>query len=235
VVTSGPACDHWRGLLAEDAVGVLGGRDRVGLQEHLAGCAGCRAEAIELAQVRAALDHIGPSAAEGLRLSPDDEPEDARTRSLDAAVARILAESPATPTDAPELQVPTGRRSPLLLPVLAVAAAVLVAVGALLAAGPGGPRTRTLTLTGTGGTRATAVLTAESWGTSVRLSDPAGPARQVMTVSMATEYGKPWVTGSYNSGTGHGSTVTLACALPFDRISSITVSDATGRTILHGT
>jgi hypothetical protein len=120
------------------------------------------------------------------------------------------------------------------LPVLAVAAAVILIVGIFGLTRPSVPVTRTVALTGAGGAHATAVLTAESWGTSVTLTEPATRWGQLLTVSMAGYDGSPWNAGSYWATTSHGVTVTMACALQINRIRSIAVTDTAGHTVLTG-
>jgi len=122
----------------------------------------------------------------------------------------------------------------VLVPVLAVAAAVLLVVGSVGLARADHPVTRTVALSGPDGVHATAVLTAESWGTSVTLTQPAARWGQVLTVSMATDYGHPWNAGSYWAATDHAVTVTLACALPVDRIRTIAVTGTGGGVVLAG-
>jgi hypothetical protein len=121
-----------------------------------------------------------------------------------------------------------------LVAVVSMAAAVLLVLGAVSLTRPSGPETRSIALSGAGGAHATAVLTAESWGTSVTLTQPAARWSQVLTVSMAGAYGSPWNAGSYWVTTSHGVTVTLACALSIDRIKMVAVTDSTGRTVMVG-
>ncbi len=248
VVTSATGCERFRGLLAEDALGGLDDGSRAVLQTHLDVCSGCRADAAELSETVGALAWVGPALAEELA-RPDTPVSDAvPTGDLDAAVAEILARDGSTdadtagdadargthrPAPAP-VSARRGRGRRVLAPVLAVAAVALLVVGSLGLAGHGSPATRTVALSGPGGGRATAVLTSESWGTSVRLTTPGGQANRVLTVSMTTEYGRSWNAGSYRAVASHGVTVTLACALPVDQIRTIAVTDAGGQVVLTG-
>ena len=229
VVTTAPGCERFRGLLAEV---VLRGPEATadpGLPAHLVGCAMCRTERDELARAAGALAWVDPGVAAELGRSGRPVPADGPTPALDAAVAGILAIAPGRgPSRGPRPR----RRTRVLVSVLA-AAALVVAVAVGLSWGPA-PTTRIVVLSGPGGAHATAVLTAEAWGTSVALTQPAARWGQVLTVSMSADHGYPWGAGSYWAGTSHGVTVTLACALPVDRIRTITVTDAGGRVVLSG-
>ncbi len=234
-MTSGTECERYRGLLAADAVGGLDDEiERAGLEAHLGGCADCRADADDVTWAAGALAWIGPTVAEELARTGAADPEVAPTGALDAAVAGILAGHGTSGVDDGGAPGPRSRhRLRVLVPVLAVAASLLV-VGAFGLVGHHRPPTRSVAMTGPGGGRATAVLTAESWGTSITLTDPARRASQVLTVSMTTEYGRLWNAGSYRVTASHGVTVTVACALPIDQIRTIAVTDAGGRVVLAG-
>jgi hypothetical protein len=117
--------------------------------------------------------------------------------------------------------------------VLAVAAAiVLVVAAALTLAAPDVHGSRQVILTGPGGARASAVLTAESWGTSVTLTDPGLHRGQVLDVAMRSDYGPAWAAGSYHDSSSGGVTVTFACALPMQQIRTISVTDPRGDVVL---
>jgi hypothetical protein len=235
VVTPDPACERFRGLLAERAVGRPSPDEATELDAHLAGCAGCRSDAVEVARAAGALAWISPAVADELVHSGGTGDDVAPTVALDAAVAGILSGGPPSPAAGP---TPTGdgrtRRQRVLAPLVAVAAAALLVSAGVAASGHGSPVTRTVELAGPSGARATAVLTAEAWGTSVTVTDPAGRADQVLSVAMTTEYGHRWDVGSYRVTTSHGATVTVACALPVDQIRTIDVTDATGHVVLAG-
>ena len=132
------------------------------------------------------------------------------------------------------MRSPPRRLAKVLVPVLAVAAAGLLVVGAVGLSRHAAPTTRSVALSGPGGAHASAVLTAETWGTSVTLTQPAERWGEVLTVSMASDYGQPWNAGSYWVGTSRGVTVVLACALPVDRIRTIAVTGARGEVVLAG-
>jgi hypothetical protein len=220
-----PGCEHWRGILAMGAVGQSAPDDGA-LRSHLDGCPDCRAKAVELQQTAGVLALIGQSVADGLGTVDDGAVHPAPTVSLDAAVARILAGD-----DVPEPQ-PVPRRRRLLTPVLAAAATVVVVLGALTLAAPDAHGSRAVALSGPDGARASAVLTGESWGTSVILTDPGLHRGQVLEVAMRTEYGRSWAAGSYHDSSAGGVTVTFACALPLEQIRTISVTDSQGAVVL---
>jgi hypothetical protein len=151
--------------------------------------------------------------------APMEEP---RPATLDAEVLDMLSEMDHR-----------ARRRHLVLAAAAVAAVVVAVVATLglLHAAPAG--SRTVALHGQGGNYGTALLVPEPWGTSIRLSDHGAPVSRELTVSMRTEYGGRWVAGSYRSREAEATHVTLACALPLQQISSISVTDTSGRVVLH--
>ncbi len=226
-MTSLNDCEHWRGQLALEAVGHVDVASHGDLLKHLDECALCHSEAIELAQAAGTLALVDPEVAELIGQSGEVIVDDGRTSSLDAPFAGVLA-SGGEPREARLPRFP--RR--LIASVLAVAVAALVVVGAISLSGHGANGSHTLTLVGSQGSRATAVLTPEAWGTSVALSGPAERSSQILNVSMTTVWGRPWAVGSYRATTAHGVTVTLACALPLNQIRSISVTDASGHVVL---
>lgn len=247
VVTPGSGCAQFRGLLAEEAVGRLAPRGRVDLDAHLAGCAACRADADDVSRAAGALAWVGPAVADELSRTDGVGTEVVPTGALDAAVAGILAGggrarslTPPGPGQVADTRSTAGGQGNRnlrlrgLAPIMAVAAATLLVAGVFTAMGHGAAVTRSVDLAGPSGSHATAVLTAEAWGTSVTLTDPARRSDQVLTVSMAADYGYAWVVGSYRVTSSHGVTVTLACALPADRIRTIAVTDAAGHVVLTG-
>ena len=226
----GNVCERFRGLLAEDVLVGIDGSLRVELGDHLEGCPECRADADGLARAAGALAWVDPAVSEELGRLDESEPGTEPTRALDLAVAEILARDT---SDAALAHRPRRMRR-AVVPVLAVAAAVLLVVGGVSLSRTGAPVTRSVALSGPGGAHATAVLTAQTWGTSVTLTEPAARWGQVLTVSMAGDYGRPWNAGSYWVTTSRGVKVTLACALSIDRIRTISVSDSAGRVVLAG-
>jgi hypothetical protein len=207
-------CEHWRGLVAMAVVGQIEAEDRVALAAHLDGCAECRQAARELEPLGALLGSADPTTADEAVLSP----------ALEAAVLERL-----------RAEARRARRQRLTRRTLAAAAAVVVAVGgvvaglALSAPAPG----RTLVLGGPAGVTARATLTPEPWGTQVTLSASGQPPGQVFTVAMRTAQGRWWEAGSYRTVAGRDVVVRLACAVPTGQIAALYVEDGQGRTVLR--
>jgi predicted anti-sigma-YlaC factor YlaD len=70
---SSPACGRLRILLGAFVLGGLRGREEALVKAHLAGCAQCRAEYQELAEVPALLDLITAEKAADAGELPDQE------------------------------------------------------------------------------------------------------------------------------------------------------------------
>jgi hypothetical protein len=216
--------EHWRGLLAMDAVGQLNEADREDLRAHVDGCLQCQADSHDLSSVVGALALVDGSTM-GDPLVPVAQPmEDLRPATLDTAVMKMFSEVDTSGRT---------RRRHLAWAAAAVAAAVIVIIGALglLHLAPAG--SRTVALHGQGGNYGTALLVPEAWGTTIQLSDHSEPISRDLVVSMRTEYGSQWVAGSYRSTAAGELKVTLACALPIQQISSISVTDTSGHMVLH--
>ena len=224
IVTAEVDHEHWSGLLAMDAVGQLDEVDLAGLRAHVAGCAQCQTDRPELCGVVDALALVdGSTMGDAVAPIGQSDPE-VRPATLDAAVLTMLA--------GVDRRRWTHRRQ-LAWAAAAVAAGVIVVIGVLGFLHQAPPGSRTVALRGHGGNHATAVLVPEAWGTTIQLSDQGDPASRDLTVSMRTEYGSQWVAGSYRSIRGGNLKVTLACALPIQQIDSISVTDGSGRTVLH--
>jgi hypothetical protein len=127
---------------------------------------------------------------------------------------------------------PRRRAAAGLLVVLGVAAAVSVLVSTLWAQPRSGTATRVVALAGAGGARASVVLVAEPWGTSltIRESGPSTPGTYL--VSMAASGGRWWAAGSYRSKGAEPISATMACAVAITSISEIRVTDPAGQVVL---
>lgn len=216
--------EHWSGLLAMDAVGHLDEADREGLRAHVDDCLQCQADSHDLSSVIGALALVDGSTMADPLVLVDQPMEDSRSATLDAAVMKTFSDGD-----------PSGRarRRHLAWAAAAVAAAAVVVIGALglLHLAPAG--SRTVALHGQGGNSGTALLVPEPWGTRIQLSDHGEPIGRDLIVSMRTEYGSQWVAGSYRSAAAGELKVTLACALPIQQISSISVTDTSGHVVLQ--
>jgi hypothetical protein len=224
-----PDYEHWKGLLALEAVGQLDRADRSELVAHTGGCRECREDRADLAAVVRALDLID-GAIFGQTYSLEGAPEQVSEASAarDTAGLTLLT----NPRPGSSGGGGTIRRS-LLVTMTAVAAIAVVVVGALALSGHPSLPTRTVALHGHDGAYGTAVLVAKPWGTSIDLSDRGQRSRQILTVSMQAEYGRAWTAGSFNSGDAGGVRVTLACALPIRQIRRVVVMNSSGNEILH--
>lgn len=212
-------CAPWKGLLALQAAGRSGAHEAQTLDDHLATCAGCRAEAEDLACVARALSALGDE--QWQRLAARDDPG-------------------ADPVpDAQPSVLPTRRQRRTRTRVLVASAVVgaIVVTMALLVVGRGGPAapTRTVALVGQPGVRATVALSAQGGGTAATLDVAGEPAGRVFTVTMGSGSGGWWVAGSYRTTGAPGSQVVhLSCGLAPDRITGVWVSDQAGRVVLSG-
>jgi len=209
-------CEHFRGLIALDAIGQLPEPERAGLGAHTDGCRDCRTEARELQE----LSEMLPMAD----ISRVDEAEIPRDLS-GSVLSRLRAEARRE------------RRTRMLrYTVGGAAAAAIVALSLALAFG-GGAATpgaaRTMALTGERGVTASVRLTPESWGTSLRIEESGQRVGEVLWVSMRTTSGTWWEAGTYRSVAGRPVQVDLACALGMSDIRSVWVRDSKGHVVLH--
>jgi hypothetical protein len=205
-----------------EAVGQLDDGDRADLRAHIDGCPPCQTDRHELSRVVGALARVDGPMPGDLFVPADLSKEAARPATLDADVLEMLSAMDSR-----------SRRRHLAWVAGAVAAVVVAVVGTLGLLHPAPAGSRTVALHGRGGNYGTALLVPEPWGTSIRLSDHGEPIDRELVVSMRTEYGGQWVAGTYRSKEAGEMNVTLACALPVQQISSISVTDTSGRMVLH--
>lgn len=212
-MTSDDACRSLKGALAMRALG-RSDRDDLALDEHLAMCASCRAELVDLRTVAAALVHAG-----GLTVGDDvGPPEDLPVRIVEAVHAQST--------------VPPGRRRGVLLAVAAAVLVVAIGVVALVATGDDEPVTAiTVELDGQPGVTGWAELHDQRWGTEVVLHTEGLDAERVYWL---------WVTGSDGDrvtagtfvGTGNTMQAVLAAAVPTSDARRIWLTDADDNVIL---
>jgi len=206
-------CDHFKGLLALDAIGRLPGPEHLGLVAHLDGCRACRADEHELEELSASL-----ASADFSNLYEEQMPGSL----FGAVLGRLRAEARRE------------RRTRNLRYVLGgTAAAAAVALGLALSLGGTVPAGRTVALTGGRGVHASLRLTSEAWGTSLHIEESGERGGQVFWVSMRTTSGTWWNAGSYRTVSGRAVQVDLACALGLANIRSLWVRDSTGHVVLH--
>jgi len=213
---SGAACEQWRGAIAVDALGALEPDERLGLLAHLDGCAECRETARELAQTASVLAFA-------------DREEVRQTASVPPALAeRVLG---SLHDDALAAR---RRRRARVGGVLAAVGAIAASLAILLAIGqPARSSGRTEVLSGPAtAATASAVLSAQPWGTAISFTEHGLATGGVFRVDMRTSSGAWWTAGSITGVAGHTVTASMSCYVPLHRITGIRVTDAAGRTIL---
>jgi predicted anti-sigma-YlaC factor YlaD len=205
-------CDQTKGLIALDIVGQLPEAERPALLAHLEGCEECREDERQLRPLVEGLE-----AAEVDRVDDEAVPHDLSTAVLGDLSARSRKR----------------RRAARIRYALVATAAAAVLVIALVLVGGSGHTTETAALVGTPGVKASAQLTAESWGTAVSIEESAQRAGQVMWVSMSTSSGTWWDSGTYRAVAGQTVHVTLACALNLHDIEYLDVRNSSGKVVLR--
>jgi len=206
--------EHWQGLMALEVVGQLDGDQRVALDAHADQCDSCRDERRAMASLSQAMEGADPD-----RIDPAAVPlplEQAVLGFLHGAERRMLV---------------TKRRRHVLVGAAAAACLVLLGLGLSAAGGSSGTALR---LSGNGAVSAGAVLSAESWGTSVRLTETDPRATTMLTVWMRTAGGSWWEAGTYRVSRGRSVDVTMACAVPTPQITGLWIRNPEGRTVLQG-
>jgi hypothetical protein len=207
-------CERWRGDLALASMGGLDAGEKLALDAHLAGCSECRQELAELESVIKAL-----ALADPVQVDPGFQREP-RTRSP----------RPPIPVPVPVPPLQARRRFRWALGGLGVAA--VLAGASLLWLGPLSAHAITIPLRGTKDVQATAVLTAEHWGTDVSLQVAGQPAGGVYHVSMESTAGTWWQAGSYHAEKG-AVHVELACGVNPTKVDRIWIENSSGQVVLH--
>ncbi len=233
-------CTEWRGLMAMDAIGRVSAEESRRLEEHLARCEACRADALEVRGAAQALTRLdrgsvgrqqvgtapGPTLA--LAVLPAEEGPAEEGPAEEGPAEEGKAEDPVGP-----LGLRGGHRRRWVA-VGTVAAAAVVAVAFLLSRSPV-PPARTVALSGQPGVQASISLSGQKWGTRATLRESGQAGGQVLTVSMQAVSGRWWVAGSYRTlGGRRPVTVVLSCAVPAKEVTAVWVRDAQGHTVLDG-
>jgi hypothetical protein len=203
-----PNCERWRGDLAMAAVARLDGAGQRALTAHLDGCPSCRRELVELDSITKSLALADPS-----RVEP--QPEKA---AASWPAARLTA-----------WRLPRARWAALGgVALAAVAAATFFWVSG------GASSPISVSLHGAHGARATAVLSAEHYGTEVSLLVAGQTPGAVYHVSMESSSGTWWQAGSYRAtrGTEH---VELACGVAPNKVDQIWIENSSGEVVLQAT
>lgn len=189
------------------AVGRLDGSERRALTAHLDGCPSCRSELVELESTTKSLALADPA-----RVEPRLE----------------TAPGPRSGARPIRWRLP---RAPWALGGLAL---VGVAAAALFWLSGGSANPVTVSLHGPQGARATAILSAEHYGTQVSLSVADQTPGAVYHVSMESRSGTWWQAGSYRGtkGTEH---VDLACGVAPQKVDQIWIENSSGEVVLQAT
>lgn len=198
-------CERWRGDLAMAAVGRLDGSERRALSAHLDVCPSCRSELAELETTTKSLALADPARVE------------TRPRSVPGrkAGARLLGWC-----------LPRARWALGGAGLVAVAAATLF----WLSGAPSSPIS--VSLHGSEGARATAVLSAERYGTEVSLLVAGQTPGAVYHVSMESRSGIWWQAGSYRAIRGPEH-VQLACGVASKQVDQIYIENSSGEVVLQ--
>ncbi|HUY08127.1 MAG TPA: hypothetical protein VMW80_01575 [Candidatus Dormibacteraeota bacterium] len=203
-------CERWRGELALASTSRLDADEQLALDAHLSACSECRRDLGELESVIKELALADPVQVDpGFRVRPSGGPA-------------------LPPGPVPALRPKRRRRWAL---GGAGVVAVLAAAG-LLWLGPRSAQGITIPLRGTKDVQATAVLTAQHWGTDLSLQVAGQPAGGVYHVSMESRAGTWWQAGSYHSENGSVH-VELACGVNPTKVDRIWIEDSSGRVVLH--
>ncbi len=212
-------CDVGPADLGPLLLGALPPAEHRRVEDHLALCPGCRAEAAELRPV------VGLMAEAAATVELDGRGAD-QPALQDGALERLLA--------AVDAERPGVRRRPARpwrLPAVAAAATVLVAglvTGGLALVGRGG-QDRVVTLTGVAGAHASARLDQRSWGTAVTLEAAGLRPGTAYGAWLAYPDGRRVGAGTFVAQPDGSATVDLSAALPLDQTATI------GVTVLGGT
>jgi hypothetical protein len=206
-------CESWRDAIADDAFNQLDPGRTLGLRAHLEGCSTCRAVSAEMHETHAALAFADPDAVAESGPVPS---------ALSEHVLRTLRRNG---------RAARQRRGAAAFATAAVAVLVAVGVLHLVTSGPTAPTSRAISLVGGAGAHGSAVLTAESWGSSLQLHEW-GASRGLYTVNMESDQGTWWVAGTFQVKTDGAVEITMGCAVPENEVAVINVRDTGGHVVL---
>jgi hypothetical protein len=210
-------CEKWHEAIAMRQFGDLSANEGAGLFAHLEGCADCQGVAKEFAQTHHLLSYVDPAAV---------APTAAVPAQLTDKVLRDLRRGGTLQR--------RRRRATLTAAVgVGLIAASLIFAGLFSGSTVAKPNTqRTLALRGLTAVRASAVLSARPWGTSLTMHEQGLPGGNVYTVSMRTAKGTWWIAGTYRSVAGQTVDATMSCAVPLDKITGLRVLNSAGTIVL---
>lgn len=212
-----PLCEERRGDLALYALGQLPLDELATLESHLASCAGCRRELVELEETRDLLEYVHDVETLGV---------------LEGRAPRAVTWAPTFAAPARTWRHPRLLASALWVSVATVLVVALVAVA--LRSEPAGAQ-RTLALRGAAGAQGVVQLHREPWGTSLTLSETGLAPGHTYRVSMRASYGTWWTAGTYYVAGHSTSQVTMACAAALGSITEVRVETTRGVSVLRST
>ncbi len=204
------SCRDWRLLLGAYALGDLAEEERLGLEAHLEGCPGCRAEAESLGSVARLLPLADPDRFSGP--APQPSPELGR---------RIAA------TIGGEQRLTVRRRRWRLglgLSGAAAAAAAVLALWVLPGGGGGGnPEQRVEFSSLPAGVKIDATLEPHAYGTEIRMYVRGMRSGTLCRVYLRGPHGERVPAGTFRYRWGDDSTAVLSSALDLSRTRAIAV------------
>jgi anti-sigma factor RsiW len=204
-------CRDWRELLGAHALGRLEGDERAGLEAHLDGCAGCRAELALLEPVARMLPHADPERFES---APQPPPE------LGARIAATIAG---------EQQQAGKRRRRRLLGGFALGGATAALAAAVLAifvlggGGSGEPARHVRFAALPQGVKIDATLEPHSYGTEIRMYVHGVESGTLCTVSLRGPGGVSYPAGTFRYRWEEDSEAVLSSALDLSRTRAVVV------------
>jgi len=208
------ACREWRGDIAALALGRLLPDERTRVVAHVDSCADCRAELVMLEHLGRAMAH-----ADATRLDhepvPPPELRDRIITSLNTerAVNRRIS------------------RRRVRRALAAIAAAVIVALGASVALRDGGANQDVEFASALPDTHGSFALHRNSTGTSITFTHDGLDPQDVYWLWLTDASGKRVAAGTFQGAT-HASTITMQAALPADRVVRIWVTDEDDEVVL---
>jgi hypothetical protein len=210
-------CEKWQEAIAMRQFGDLSANEEAGLLAHLEGCSDCQGIAKEFAQTHHLLSFVDPTAVASTAAVPAQ---------LTDKVLRDLRHGGA-------LQRRKWRASLAAVGGVGLIAASLIFTGVFSSGTVAKTNTqRTLALSGLTTVRASAVLSARPWGTSLTMHEQGLPGGNIYTVSMSTSKGTWWVAGTYRSVAGQTVDATMSCAVPLAKITGLRVLNSAGKIVL---
>lgn len=202
------SCREWRPLLGAYALGDLAPEERAGLEAHLDGCPGCRAEAAGLGDVARLLPLADPERFG--RPAPQPSPE------LGRRVAATIDEERRASRRRQR------RRFALAVSGAAAAAAVLVLL-VLPGGGDGGPEQHVKFASLPAGVKIYATLEPHAYGTEIRMYVKGVRSGTLCRVYLQGPDGMKVPAGTFRYRWGDDSTAVLSSALDLSRTRAIVV------------